>query len=126
MSDLPADPEPIFNPDDYDDPEPRRGRGFLATDVNIVCKNFVSGEFTLAEGKFLTPYVVARIIKEQDDLEKQPSSGAISRVFHQWEEWGYATFRTNPFAFVDFTEEGKAKGLQRMTEEAKAITRGPR
>lgn len=110
-----------FDPDDYDDPEPRRGRGFLATDVNIVCKEFVAGEFDLAEGKFLTPYVVARIIKEQDDLEKLPSSGAINRTFRQWEQWGYATFRSNPFAFLDFTPEGKERGLQSFITENKSV-----
>lgn len=108
-----------FDPDDYEDPEPRRGRGFLATDVNIVCKNFVRGEFTLKEGQFLTPYFVGRILKEQDDLDKRPSSGAITKVFHSWEDMGYAIFRSNPFAFLNFTPEGKDLGLQRFLEARK-------
>lgn len=101
-----------FDPDDYDDPEPRRGRGFLATDVSIICKAYVNGEYTLKEGKFMSPYMVAKLLKERDGLEKQPSSGAIHKIFHHWEDIGYATFRQTPYAFVDFTPEGRDMTLQ--------------
>lgn len=111
--------DPDFDPDLYDDPEPRRGRGFLATDINILCKSYVDGDISLDEGKFLTPYTAAKILQQQDGLEKPPSSGAVSRCFKQWEEWGYATFRSNPFAFVNFTSEGRERGLQSFVDEAK-------
>jgi hypothetical protein len=116
--------EPDFDPDDYEDPEPRRGRGFLATDVNIACREFTQGEYVLPEGKFLTPYIIAKIIKEKDGLDKMPSSGAITKIFKQWEEWGYATFRSNPFAFIDFTEIGKTKTLMQITREQRDLSRG--
>lgn len=122
MSDLPIDDD-AFDPDMYDDPEPRRGRGFLATDVNITLKEWLAGEFSLQEGKFMTPYIVARIIKEKDGLEKMPSSGAITRIFHTWEDWGYAEFRQTPFAFIDFTPEGKELGLQAFTDRNKSVLR---
>lgn len=103
--------DPEFDPDEQVKPD-RKERGFLSGDVYIVCKEFVAGEFTLEEGKFLTPWVVATIIMEQDGLDKRPASGAIAAAFHRWEEWGFATFRVEPFAFVDFTEEGRELGLQ--------------
>lgn len=105
-----------FDPDEEPEDPVRRGRGFLATDVYIVCRDFVAGEFTLEEGKFMSPYIIARILKEKDDLDKAPSSGAVAAVLHRWEDWGFAVCRQEPFAFTDFTTEGRELGLQKFLE----------
>lgn len=113
-----------FDPDDYEDPPDRRPRGYLQNDVNNVCREYVAGEFTLAEGVFLTPYVVGTIIIENNNNEiKRPSPGAIAAIFKRWQDWGYATFRIEPFAFVDFTDKARALGLQGFLNDRKKIRR---
>jgi hypothetical protein len=81
---------------------------------------YVSGEFTIEEGKFLTPFIVGRLLKEIDVLETAPSSGAIAAIFNKWKASGYAEFRRNPFAFVDFSEEGRSLGLEGFVAKKKA------
>lgn len=100
-----------FDPDDYDDPEPRLPRGYLSLDTDLVCQQFSKGEITLEEGKYMTPYTVGTIlVDETDGARKRPSSGAIAGVFSRWEDAGYAEFRREPFAFLDFTAKGKEAG----------------
>lgn len=111
-------------PDELDDEDEegykyRRGRGFLAGDVNRICRAWTDGDFTLPEGKFMTPYFIAKLIKEIDVIDKPPSMGAITRVLHKWEDIGYATCRTTPFAFEAFTETGMTLGFVDFMEQQK-------
>lgn len=113
-----------FDPDDYEDPEPRLPKGYLALDVYNICKQFSAGELTMEEGKYVTPYYVSKIIMEDNDgRSKKPSTGAISAVFRRWEEWGFAVFRKTPFAFTDFTEKGKELGLDGINRERAEINK---
>ena len=90
---------------------PRRPKGWLANDVRIVCDKLVRGEISLPDGTKPTPHHVARLVQKLDSLEKAPSTGAVNAVFQRWEEYGYATFSSEPRAFVDFTDEGRTVGL---------------
>lgn len=108
-----------FDPDDYDDPEPRRPRGYLALDVNNVLREFIASGSTLPEGEFLTPWKVARMIKEDHQIDKAPSSGAVDAVFKRWDKIGYASFRQVPFAFLDFTSRGQELGFEGFMREVK-------
>lgn len=112
--------EDDFNPDDYDDPEPRRPKGYLALDVYNVCKEWLAGEYTLPEGKYMTPYIVSKLIKQSHEIDKAPSSGAVDAVFKRWMKTNFATFREVPFAFTGFSEEGTALGLDKFMREYKA------
>jgi hypothetical protein len=112
----------------------RRPRGWLASDVKQVCDKFITGEIVLPEGKMLTPHRVASLVKELDNLEKAPSAGAVSAVFNRWEEYGFVRMNAKPYAFADYTDEGRNVGLngliearqaQRKTERAAAKTTAP-
>ena len=107
-----------FDPDDYEDPPARLPRGYLALVVYNICVQYAARELTLDEGKFLTPYIVKKIIMdEQPGKLRPPSTGAIAAVFDRWREWDFATFRKNPYAFVAFTDKGKRLGLDGITKE---------
>ena len=108
----------------------RRPRGWLEHDVKQITDKFVTGEIVL-EGKpakdgeeaksetlYLTPHRVARLVKDLDGLEEAPSTGAVAAVFARWEKLGFALFRLKPYAFLDYTDEAKDKGLTAMKEAA--------
>lgn len=106
------------NVPEYEDPEPRLPRGYLALDADLICKAFDNGEITLSEGKYMTPYMVGTLlIEETDGARKRPSSGAISAVFKRWEKAGYAEFRQNPYAFTKLTMQGKLMGSWKVFQE---------
>jgi len=107
-----------FNPDDFQDPDPRLPRGYLTLDIYNVCIQFDKGELTLDEGRYMTSYVMQKIlIEDNPGRPKPPSTGAIAANFHRWDAWGFAEFRRNPFAFVKFTDKGKELGLEGMLAE---------
>lgn len=105
-----------FDDDDIEEQPDRRPRGWLAADIKSVCDLYITGELKIKDDKPLTPYRCALAVKEVDGLDEAPSVGAVSAVFKRWDNMGFATFRTDPFAFVEYTEEGKQLGLQRMME----------
>lgn len=109
-----------FDPDDLPDEKPRRGRGYLASDVDRICRQWSRGEFTLPGDAHMTPWYIAKLIQEIDciDLEERPSTGAVARVLKKWERTGYAVCRTTPFAFVCYTEKGEQLGLQSFMAQA--------
>lgn len=94
----------------------RRPRGWLANDVKVICDKFITGEIALEDGQALTPHRVARLVKEHDGLDEAPSTGAVAAVFKRWGDFGFATFSDKPFAFLDYTEEGRSVGLQGMIQ----------
>lgn len=104
----------------------RRPRGWLAQDVKLVCDKIITGEITLAEGQEATPHRVARLVKEMDGLDKAPSTGAVAAVFKRWEEYGFASFKQGPYAFADYTDEGRNVGLQGMIEARSAARKAER
>ncbi len=105
---IPEEPEP--------DKNDRRPRGWLATDVKDVCDKFITGEIILPEGKTLTPHRVAVLVKEQGGLEKPPSAGAVTAVFKRWQEYKFVVMNEKPFAFSDYTDEGRNVGLAGLIE----------
>lgn len=123
MTDIETDE---FDPEDYNDPEPRRPKGYLALDVNNVLREFLDSDSKLPEGQYLTPWIVSRMIKESHEIDKKPSSGAVDAVFKRWKKIGYATFREVPFAFVAFTEEALALGFEEFMQALKSKTKNER
>lgn len=87
----------------------RRSRGLLELDIEGVCQAFANKEIELPEGKFLTPYIAGKTLKEIDVLDEAPSSGAVAAIFERWERDGKAVFRRNPHAFLAFTEADPLK-----------------
>ena len=102
-------------PDEPSD-DSRRPRGWLAADVKNVCDLYITGGLKIKDDKPLTPHRCALAVKELDGLDKPPSTGAVSAVFKRWKELGFATFSDEPYAFVDYTEEGRTLGLKRMQD----------
>ena len=96
---------------EYEDPEPRLPRGYLALDVDIALREYVEGKHPIPEGKYLTPYRVGTIlINDTDGAWKRPSTGAISAVFDKFSDAGYIECRREPHAFVGFTPLGRLSG----------------
>lgn len=108
-----------FDPSEWEDPEPRRGRGFLALDVFIVAKQLTDEHYIPPEGKFLTGWNFGKLMMERLGLDKQPSQGAIDAIFRKWDAWGVAVCRRTPFAFVELTVPARVLGLQGYIDEMK-------
>jgi hypothetical protein len=96
----------------------RRNRGYLTMDINDLLKGVMTGEVQITEGTKLTPSVVAQLLVEIEGLEAEdkPSTGAVTAIFKNMEKVGYATFTKPPYAFEDFTEEGKVMGYEGMLD----------
>lgn len=73
---------------------------------------WISGEVQVSEGTFMTPYHVGKLMKEVGEELQAPSTGAVYNVFQKWEDIGYAVFRKEPYAFVDFSPLGRELGLE--------------
>lgn len=101
-----------FDPEDL--PNPRRSPGLLSLDIDLICRDYVKGEISLPEGKYMTPYYLGKILKETDGLEQQPSTGAVAAILKRWEEQGYAVCRRNPHAFVSYTDLGHQLGFEKF------------
>lgn len=89
----------------------KRGRGQLEADVKQITDAYVMGEFKTFDDRPLSAYRIATAIKERDGLAELPSVGGIVYVLDRWERIGFATFTRNPFAFEDYTEDGRVLGL---------------
>ncbi len=89
----------------------KRGRGLLEADVKQITDAYVTGEFEVPSGKPLTAYRIATAIKERDSLDELPTVGGVVYVLERWERIGFATFTRAPFAFEDYTEDGRTLGL---------------
>lgn len=98
----------------------RRPRGTLESDVKVITDQFVTGQLALDEGTALTPHRIGKAIKENDNLDSAPSTGAISNVLARWGEIGFAVINDTPKAFVDYTQAGRDNGLSALTEQSKA------
>lgn len=92
----------------------RRPRGWLETDVKHITDDFVTGNIKLEDGEFLTPHRVSKLVQKFDCLDEAPSTGAVAAVFERWIELGFMVANEKPFAFLDYTEEGRAQGLTAM------------
>jgi hypothetical protein len=104
----------------------RRPRGWLAQDVKQVLDKCITGELSLEEGKALTPHRVARLVQVMDGLDKAPSTGAVAAVFKRWEEYGFATFSEKPYAFIDYTDQGRSVGLKGLIQARTDVRRAER
>lgn len=92
----------------------RRPRGWLETDVKHITDDFVMGNIKLEDGEFLTPHRVSKLVQKFDCLDEAPSTGAVAAVFQRWIDVGFMVANDKPFAFLDYTEEGRAQGLTAM------------
>lgn len=97
-----------------------RQRGELADQVKRICDMWVTGELKIKNDQPLTPHRIAGAIKESEGLDDAPSTGAVKSVLDRWEELGFATMTTGPFAFEDYTEEGKLLGWRGLKEKRRA------
>lgn len=94
----------------------RAPRTDLEPDVKAITDAFVTEEITV-EGD-LTPHKVAKLVGERRAAAggdgKAPSSGAVSAVFERWEKYNFAVIQAKPYAFLDYTDEGRTHGLSAM------------
>lgn len=87
------------------------GRGGLEAECKAVTDDFVTGAYTLPEGKTaLTPQQIAVEIKRRreanGDERREPSTGAIGDNLKRWKNIGFAVITdTAPLAFVSYTPE---------------------
>lgn len=88
-------------------------------DVKHVCDLWVTGELQIKDNAPLTPHRAAVAVKEIDGLEEAPSAGAVAAVFKRWNNLGFATFQSAPFAFTGYTEEGQLLGLKGIQAKRK-------
>lgn len=105
--------------------EPARTRAAptdLQGDMKRVTDRFVMGELDdYLGGKPLTPSRVSALVHEARGGEgKPPSTGAVAAAFRRWEEYGFATFGEAPYAFEDYTSEGRSLGLKGILSARKA------
>jgi hypothetical protein len=104
-----------------DEREPGRGRGNLETDCFDIVSKVLGGKLDLPEGKRLTPTVVGNLIKEQDGLDKAPSTGAVDANFVRWGNYGVVTLGATPRHIKGFTAAfTKAGGDKAALAEFKA------
>ena len=96
----------------------RAARGQLEYWVKRQCDIWVLEEYTFP----CTPAWIADEIASDEGIDP-PSVGAIGAVFDRWVKLGFAECAKKPVRFVAYTPEGKAKGLDRMKEEAKRKTK---
>lgn len=89
----------------------RRSRGLLESDIKRVCDAYVTGQYKVPGDKPLTPYRAGLALQEMDQLERAPSSGAVSAVFDRWVEIGFMEAGRKPYCFKDYTEAGRSDGL---------------
>jgi hypothetical protein len=122
----PDTPEPDGVPEEDAPAKERRPRGWLAASVKAVCDRYITGALTLPEGKSLTPHLVAREVQKDEGMDKPPSVGAVSAVFKRWDEYEFAQFSQKPFAFTDYTEKGREKGLQGIIADRRTVRKEER
>jgi hypothetical protein len=123
-------PEPVESeegtPADPDTKGEKRSRAAptdLQGDMKRVTDQFVQGNAELLarlDGKPLTPSRVAAEVQLLRGSEKAPSTGAVAAAFKRWEDYGFATFGSKPYAFADYTDRGRSIGLKGILNERKA------
>lgn len=101
----------------------RRGRGYLALDVDYVLKGVITGELKVFSNKPLTASAISDLLVESEQLDKEekPSTGAITNILKKWETYGYIETETHPYRFVDFTEEGRIHGYEALEKKYKEL-----
>ncbi|MGE0342518.1 MAG: hypothetical protein AB7O86_05580 [Porticoccaceae bacterium] len=98
-----------------------KSRGTLEAETLAVCNDFVTGLLVLEEGQMLTPSTISRVIHARNgNVGNPPSSGAIADNLTRWAAIGFCTVNDKPKAFVDYTDEGRDKGLTALKAEARA------
>lgn len=97
-------------------PKERKQRGDLESEVKAVTDAFVTGSLVLADGEFLTPHRIGKEIAGESGAK--PSTGAIQSAIKRWQDCGFATVNEKPYAFVDYTDEGRELGLSALKTRA--------
>ncbi len=100
-------------------PTIRRARGRLEELVREVCDDITAGGLTLPQGAaHWTPHRLATAVKDKFPASGvEPSTGAISDTLKRWRNYGFAVVEDDPLAFVEYTEDGRTKGLSALKEE---------
>lgn len=71
---------------------------------------------------YCTPVWISKNIAH-DEAVPPPSVGAIGAVFDRWVKLGFAVIEKKPVRFVQFTDEGKRLGLEKMKASIKRSER---
>lgn len=97
----------------------RRGKGNLEADVKGICDAYAKGDITLADGEYLTPHRIGKLIHERL-AEPTPSTGAVAACLKRWVDYGYIVVNEKtPFAFIDFTDAARTEGLAALKTKFK-------
>jgi hypothetical protein len=104
----------------------RRPRGWLESDVKRVTDAFIQGQIVLDTGQYLTPHRLSKLVKELDNLDEAPSTGACAAVLLRWKEIGFAELYPQPMSFKDYTAEGRTLGLTALKEKRTADRKATR
>lgn len=100
-------------------PAPLHGKGWLQEAVLDVVEKISTGEIELPENRKATPHIVSKIVQEQRGDENPPSTGAVKAVFDRWVTYGFILTHDQPFAFKDFSAQGRKLGLAGCIEKHK-------
>lgn len=95
----------------------RRTRGLLESDIKRVTDKIVSGKLELPEGTNATPHRLANLLKEEDSLDKAPSTGAVANILTRWRDYGFALVNDKPLYFKGYSAKGKSEGLDALREK---------
>lgn len=94
----------------------RKQRGDLEAQVKEVTDAYVTGTLVLGEGEFLTPHRIGKEIAGK--YGDKPSTGAVQSAVKRWADCGFAQVNEKPYAFTDYTEEGRTEGLTALKTRA--------
>lgn len=101
-------------------PKPKRPRTNLEAEVKRITDASVTGEIGDYFGNEpITPHRIANAIYEKSDRDSKPSTGAVTEVLKRWRDVGFITVTEKPFAFEDYTEQGRTLGLNALKAQAK-------
>jgi hypothetical protein len=118
-----ADEDPVPEPEVPSEGPSRAAPTDLQGDIKRVTDAYVMGDPELMarlDGKALTPSRIATEVQRLRGSEKPPSTGAVAAAFKRWEEYGFATFQPKPYAFADYTDQGRSIGLKGILAERRA------
>lgn len=122
-----ADPEPD-TPKAPKPPVIRRGNGALETQIRAITDAFVQGLIDV-DGKPLTPYRIAKLVDEKFPKTTKTSTGAVTECLKRWRDVGFADLAAGddtPMAFVGYTDDARAMGLNALKERNRASNKAKR
>lgn len=79
----------------------------------------VTDDWALSMPENCTPQYIARTIRVNEKLDKEPSTGAIDAVLRRWVAIGFAITGSKPIRFVRYTPDGITHGLEILKDRAR-------